>query len=280
MNKVFNKGCGDNKFTYPLTQDQIDRMHNCDIVNPKVGKNYGLKIPDWFDIEEAGKEILKVRLEVLNGTYPEWFMKKYWPYDFEMPTHLPKAFEINGLSFADPQGLADVVHMDDPLDFPLSLKKVFTNPKYGGNANIKKWTPKYKQFLETVVDVNETITDYQKRFGHKIFETKWYFGLTRPEEVTGLGAILTAYDEGCPTHASIGQGHEALSQAGLLALHRSLDLSPEQIQEGLYASYLWGQFRCLAGVHFGIDAILSILLVGGFDRYIKEQVKRDYKIAA
>ena len=275
---TYQKGCGENILKYPLTQEQLDNLIPCDLVNPMVGKNHGLKIPEDFNLKEAAKEIVKVRLEVANGIYPRWFMEKYWCYDFPMPTHLPKAFEINGLSFDNPAGLADIVHMDDPLDFPLSLKKVFTNPKYGGKANVKKHTNKYKQFIETVVDVNETITDYQKKFIRKCFETKWYFGTPRMEEVTEFGPLATAYKFGSPTHCSIIQGHETLSQAGFLALHHSLDLSPSQIEEGLYASYLWGQFRCLAGVHYGIDGIMSILLVGGFDKYIKKEVKEKYKL--
>jgi len=271
--KNFQKGSGTNEITYPLTQEQLDNLQDCDLVNPKVGNDYGLKIPDNWNQQEAADEILKIRLQVLNDVYPRWFMEKYWFYNFPIPNYLPKALEINDLSFDRPKDLAQIVHMDDPLDLPLSMKKVLTNPRYGGDANIKNWTSQYKQFLETVVDVNETITDYQKRYGHRIFEVKYALGIGRPEEVLdGLfsPSELTAYPEGCPNHPSIGQGHLALSQAGILALHKSYDLTEEQIKDMLYTSYLWGQFRCLAGVHYGIDAVISALAVGGFNKYLND----------
>lgn len=275
---MFNKNLEQEQLKYPVTEDQLASLVGCKAVNPMVGKSHGLKIPDSFNKGEATQEILKVRLEVSKGIYPKWFMEKYWPYNFPMPDYLPEGLKINNLSFENPQGLADIVHMDDPLDLPVSLKKVFTNPRYGGSANIKNKHGKWKQFLETVVDLNETITDYQKRYGWKVFETKWYFGLTRPEEVlSGLGPLVTAYEEGCPNHPSIGQGHMALAQSGFLALYKSLELSRAQLEDGLYTTYLWGQFRCLAGVHYGIDAILSILLVGGFNKYIKKEVKESFK---
>jgi len=247
------------------------------MVNPKVGESFGLKIPDWFDQVESANEILKVRMEVLNNVYPREFLEKYWPYNFDMPTYLPKAFEIEGLSFDDPIGLSAIVHMDDPLDFPLAMKKTISNPSYGGTYNIRKHTSDYIQFLETVVDVNETITDYQKVYGHKVFKAKSNFGLGRPEEVLPeLGALLTAYKEGCPNHGAAPQGHLTLSQAAILALYRSYDVDEVKIKDMLYASYLWGQFRCLAGVHYGIDGIMSILLVGGFDSYLREDIIKDY----
>lgn len=279
MNKLtFQKGSGDNVLTYPITQEQLDNLKPSQLVNPKVGKSYGLKMPEGFDVFESAAEILMVRLQVLNNIYPEAFMRKYWPYKFEMPTYLPQAFIINGLTFDNPQGLADIVHMDDPLDLPLSLKKVLTNPRYGGTANVKEHTIIYKQFLETVVDSNETITDFQKRYGHRVFELKSFFGLARPEEVLPeLAMYLTAYPEGCPCHGAIGQGHMALAQAGVRALNHVYDLSKDKVQDSLYTAYLWGQFRCLAGVHHGIDAIMSIIMVGGFDKYIKREVLKDYQ---
>ena len=279
MNILFEKGMAPNVCPYPIKKDQLDKLENCRLVNPKIGKNYGLKLPDDWNIVKAAKEVLQVRLDVLNDIYPREFLEKYWPYNFKMPDYLPKAFEIEGLSFDDPKGLADVVHMDDPLDFPLAQKKVISNPKYGGYANIKNKEPRYINFLETVVDVNETITDFQKRYGHRVFELKYYLGVARPEEVLDfLGVKLTAYPEGCPNHPAIGQGHLALSQAGILALHKEFDLDEDQIKDMLYASYLWGQFRCLAGVHYAIDGILSILLVGGFDKYLDKKFVNEFKI--
>ena len=278
--KYLNKGSQPNKVTFPITQEFLNNMEPCDLVNPKVGKNYGLKIPDDFDIMEAAEEILKVRLLVQKNIMPWDFLEKYWPYNFEMKRRIPTSLLMSGLSFDNVEGLANIVHMDDPLDLPLMQKKVLTNPKYGGDANIKKGhTKKYKQFLETVVDPNETITDFQKRYGHKVFELKSFFGLARPEEVLPeLGVLLTAYKEGCPCHGSLGQGHQALAQAGFKALNNDLKLEDWQIENGLYEAYLWGQFRCFAGVHYGIDAVMSIILVGGFDKYLKKGLKLKYTV--
>ena len=65
MNYIkMNKGVGEgNEITYPTTQEQIDNLENSNLVNPKVGNNYGLKIPDDWDQQAAADEILKVRLQ-------------------------------------------------------------------------------------------------------------------------------------------------------------------------------------------------------------------------
>lgn len=277
----FNKGMSPNKCKFPITEEQLNNLKPCNLVNPMVGKHHGTKIPKSFDIRESALEILKVRQQVQNRDFPWWFMKKYWPYNFEMPKHLPVSFQINNLSFDNVEGLAEIVHMDDPLDLPLSQKKVLTNPKYGGKANIKRKHGNWKQFIETVPDLNKKISIYQSHYIRKIFEAKSYFGIARPEEV--LSDILTpheltAYFEGCPNHASTPQGHGGFSQAGILALNDSLTLTTKQIQELLYESYLWGQFRCLAGVHYGIDIILSILIVGGFEEYLDKNKIASYSL--
>lgn len=278
-NLTFQKGAGKNILEYPLDQKQLDNLDTCNLVNPCIGEDYGLKIPDDFNIEDAADEVLHARLQVLNNEFPWELAEKYWPYKFKMPRTLPKAFKLNNLSFDNPQGMANIVHMDDPLDLPLSLKKVFTNPKYGGFANIKEgWVPDYKQFIETVVDVNHVITEYQSKYIRKAFKFKYDKGIPRPEEIKNkLKELLTAYEEGSPNHPSILQGHLTLSQSGFKALYDSLDLKSYQVKDGLYTSYLWGFFRVLAGVHYVIDGILSILLVGGFDKYIKPDILKKYK---
>ena len=272
--KTFQKGSRDNDLTFPITQEQIDNLKECDLVNPMVGKHHGVKVPDDFDEVSSAKEILKVRLEVQKGIFPWWFLEKYWPYNFPMPKYLPKAFEMNGLSFDNPQGCADIVHMDDPLDLPLSQKKALTNPKYGGTANIKKgYTKKYKQFLETVVNINETITDFQKRYGKKVFENKAFNGGRRPEEIEPeLGALMTAYEEGSPCHGENGHGHGAFAQAGFKGINNDLKLNVDQIKNGLWETFAWAIFRSFAGVHHGMSVITSIILVGGFEKYYNKKI--------
>ena len=276
MKYFFEKGMGDNECTYPLTQEQLDKLKPCRLESPMVGESFGLKIPDNFSIDDASEEIQRVRLEVEKGIYPQWFMEKHWPYKFQIPTHMPEALKEEGLSFNDPARLANIVHMDLPTLMPHAVLRWLLSE----GANVKAWTPSHVNFVETIPDVIENIADGVKRALYKIFKIKYYFGLPRYEEVmerqTGInGALFTAYEKGSPSHPSFGQGHEAAAVGATRELIKSFDLTNEQIEEILYITYLWGQFRCLAGVHYGVDAIVSIIACG-FKKYVRPEIVAEY----
>lgn len=281
---IFTKGAMDNEVTYPLTQEQIDGMGACRLVNPMVGESHGFKVPDDFDLIESTNEIVQVRLEVEKGIFPYWFMDKYYPFkkdfgDYAFPKEIAA---IQMLSEDDPKGLADVVHMDSPSDMPRMVLKWLTHPKYEQKQNVKDWTNKHINFLETIPFVEEQIGDGVKRSLIKAFEMKYQFGIARPEEVWSEtnnldGKLLTAYDEGCPNHPSFPAGHASAAAGGLVSVIREFpDLTDYQLKRILDMGYSWAMFRSFAGVHHAIDNIAG-LMANGFGRYMRKDIKMKYR---
>lgn len=284
MGVKFTKGGSPNDLVFPLTETHYASLEKCRLVNPKVGDNHGYKIPDDFDIVASTNEIVQVRLEVEKGQFPQWFMDKYYPFksefgNYEFPEEIAA---IEGLSKDNPQGLADVVHMDSPTDMPKAALKWLTHPDYGQNQNVKNWKDRYINFLETIPDVEEQIADGVKRALIKAFEMKYFFGLARPEEVwsqlNGLdGKLLTAYPEGCPNHPSFPAGHASAAAGGLVYLIREFPkLTDYQLKRVLDMGYSWAMFRSFAGVHHAIDNIVG-LMANGFDMYVRGDIHQKYK---
>jgi len=279
----FNKGMGENSCTFPITKEQIDNLKPCRIVNIKEGNNHGIKIPDDFDIIKSTYEIIDVRFDVGNDNFPYWFMDKYYPFegDYEFPSEV---LSIEGLCESNPKDLANIVRMDSPTDMPKAVLKWLTHPDYNQKVNVKKWTANYVNFLETIPDVEEQISDGVKRALHKTFEVKYFYGLARPEEVwkeiTGFEHTenITAYPEGCPSHPTFPAGHSGAAAGGVVPIIKELDkLSPKQLKIVLDTAYSWSMFRSLAAVHFSDDNIAG-LIIGGLGKYMRKEVREKYTI--
>ena len=275
----FKKGTQGNDIVYPLTQEQLDNMEPCRLVNPCVGENFGYKIPDSFDVMESYKEVLKVRLDVLNGKFPHWFMEKYYPFkDFDYKPRLPEPLVREGLSLFDTVGLANVVHMDLPSQMPNACLRYLLSE---GN-NVKAWTSDRINFLETVPFVQEQIGDGIKRSLIKAFKMKYYFGVPRPEEVFESeldlnGISLTAYSDGCPNHPSFPAGHASAAVGGITSLLKEFnELDYQTLHTILDAAYFWAMFRTFAGVHYAEDNILG-LMANGFQKYMEKDIVKKYK---
>ncbi len=251
-----------NKLQYPVTQEQKDSLDGSSFVSVRVGQERGFKLPDDFDIEEKAKEIELVRKDIQEGKTPHWFLKKYWPYEFEYKEEMPQPLINEGLSFDYPDGLADVVHMDMPTQMPEAVFRWLLSE----GANIKDKDGKYKYFLKTVPNTLEYIADGVNLALEKGFRVKYFFGVARPEEV--LGYNMTAYPEGCPGHPSFPAGHGSAAGGGVKRIINVFELTQEQLEVVLTTAYLWSQFRSFAGVHYAEDNVLG-LIVGSLGAYFK-----------
>ena len=274
--KTFQKGAGNNTITYPITQEQIDNLDNCRLVNPIVGTTE-YKIPKDFDEIQSSFEILKVVQEVKKGIFPRWFMEKYYPFkeEFgEFPEEIPTPLANEGLSFEDPVGLAMSVHMDFPTDMGRAIIRWLLSEGY----NVKAWTPKYVNFLESVPFLEEQLSDATKRALVDAFKGKYATGVRRPEEVleeiTGVpGPLFTLYPEGSPCHPSgLFAGHGAASAASGKSIIKEFEELPNHIlKQVLDTCYIWAMSRSLAGVHHWQDNVAS-LVAFGLKKYIKKEV--------
>jgi hypothetical protein len=271
----FKKGADGNAITYPMTQEQIDNLTKCRLVNPKVGEAHGIKPFDYEKLDEYLNEVIEARLLVSKGLFPYDLFVKHYPFEGECPNELPEPLVRYGLSVGDPKGLALSVHMDNPIDAPKACLDWLLS--IGAKPAVQ--TP-YANFLGKVPDNTENIADGAKKGLHDCFEVKWFYGVPRPEEVfdekTGIhGALLTAYAEGCPCHPSYPAGHGAAVAGGVRRLIDSFDLAKDQIKVLLDTCYFWAMFRTLAGVHYSMDNVAG-LAVAGLGKYFTKAAKKMY----
>ena len=170
---------------------------------------------------------------------------------------IPKALMDEGLSYEDPKGLANVVHMDMPSQAPTAILRYLLQ----SGADVKDWTANHINFLESVPYVQENMLDGIKKGLNKAFEAKYYFGLERPEEVSLCGALMTAYPEGCPNHPAFPAGHGAAVAGGAYRVIDSFTaLDEEQLKQVLDTCYIWAMARSLAGVHHAIDNVAGLII--------------------
>lgn len=273
----YKKGLKGQEVVFPLTKEQIDTLDLSGVVNPKVGDSHGLNPIDKDRLNEYLNEITEVRLMVSKGIYPYHFMDKYYPFKGEAPMQITVPLAMKGLSFDDPQGLAEVVHMDDPEDAPRACRDWLLNE----GVSLKK-IKGYIDFLGAIPDTNENISDGVKRALHEGFEAKWFFGCCRPETLfeynTGIfGSLLTQYPEGCPKHPSYPAGHGCAVAGGVRRVIEMFDVNDVQKKVLLDTAYLWAMFRSLAGVHFAQDNVAG-LVIGGLDKYFTKKAKEEYLI--
>lgn len=268
---IFKKGNNGNELTYPVTQEQIDNLVDSKFASPKVGDSNGLR--NVFvdeDINVHVKEVELVRFLIQRGEYPQDFLNKYYPFNGTAPTEITQPLINEGLSKENPNGLANVVHMDNPMDMANAILKWLV----GEGCKLKDNDSDYIMFTDTILDVIEDISDGVKRFGNKAFEVKYNYGVARPEEVSSHGISITHYEEGCPTHPSYPAGHGAIAGGSVLAFFKHFDLNEEQIKVILDTAYLWSMFRTFAGVHYGVDNVAGLYL--GLKKYFRKDVKSFY----
>lgn len=266
----FSKGAGNNQLVYPLTSVILQPSR---LVNPKVGRDHGYKIPDFFDIDESCKEVLRVREYVKKGQFPYWFMDKYNPFKSNFGSFPRKTLgplEMEGLSFDRPEGLAQVVHMDFTSDLGNAIHRWLLREGY----NVKAHTPNHINFLESVPNVEYKLATNIDKALNKAFEMKYYFGVARPEEV--IGSNMTHYPEGCPNHPATPAGHSAVAGTSGRTMIDCFEVDLKAIKVILFTSYTWAQARTFAGVHHAVDNIMG-LMSNGLEVYMKGDIVKQYK---
>lgn len=253
--KTFQKGAAPNKLEYPVTREQVRGLKKCSLASPRHGKSHGVPMPaalcNEYTRADALKEVIEVRQSIKDGKFPRAFMEKYYPEDWgKFPADIPALLEAEGLSFDEPVGLADVVHMDNPLDLGGAMLTWLINQ----GAKPKGESERYHDFLMFVPGaMSEMAGDVDTALG-VAFDIKYYYGVPRPEEVAGEN--ITHYDEGCPTHPSFPAGHGAAAFASAVFFLREWVLTDEQKKALFDAAYIWSMARTFAGVHYAVDNVV------------------------
>ena len=267
----FSKGAGPNKLSYPITREQMRALKPCKLVSVRVGRSHGIPMPpalcNSVARAEALAEVMHVRQQVQKGTFPRAVMEKYYPEDWgtfpkDIPAPLARAHETFNLpaplSFDDPQGLASVVHMDNPLD----LARVVMDYMIDEGVPAPHADGAGFDFIDTASKPWQAISDAVQNALNMAFEVKYYYGLPRPEEVAGEN--MTHYPEGCPNHPTFPAGHGAVAfdtikvfldwlekafKAGKIKVEKYKRIAKELFD----SAYVWSMARMKAGVHFAVD---------------------------
>lgn len=260
MIQTFQKGAGENKLTYPLDHAQLRAMEPCGLVSPRVGKHHGIPMPaalcNASARSEALREVMRVREDVTGGVFPMWFMRKYYPEDWgafpdTIPAPLAMAHTVFALpaplSYDDPAGLANVVHMDHTHD----LARVMLDWLIDEGARPNGFDGPGFDFLAIVPEQHARVSELIEGAMERAFDVKYYYGVPRPEEVAGEN--MTAYDEGAPSHPSFPAGHGAAAFATARYFLREWVLTDDQAKAVFAAAYVWSMARTFAGVHYAVD---------------------------
>ena len=270
--QTFQKGAGKYSLAYPVMQDQIDTMGTTALVSIRAGHSGGLALPDGLcnntGLHASATEIAVVRELVKQGTFPGEFMRKYYPSEWgNFPEEIPEMLAAEGLSFADPEGLANVVHMDLPIMLGQAMLRWLISqgakPRYTLNAHTGF------DFVTTASHELSALADEITEALEVAFRAKYFFGVPRPEEVLD-NPNMTHYPEGCPNHPSYPAGHGAFSFATgrFFARRWRLDGNPlprEMMKAIFDACYIWAMARSLAGVHHAKDNLAYAYKVGDME---------------
>lgn len=249
----------DLEINYPLKE--IPEIKST-LHSPSVGNAHQVPAFDKNRYEEYLNEVLQVRLDVLNGEYPHWFLEKHWPDSWgPYISIMPDCLTSVGANRADPSGCANLVRMDLPLDF--------------GNA-VLRWLMshkvKFKEGGTPHFDFLGYIPGNQMDLSREIlvalsaaFEVKYYYGIARPSEVWEImrsspGSRLEQYPH--PHHPSYIAGHSVVAGVSAKYFLEEFALSEEQQLEIKLAAYLFGMYRTFAGVHYAVDNLEGLKFGG------------------
>lgn len=250
----------------PLTDDEVELLKKDksvvlhspipdgaerDMVRPDSGDAW--EIP-WIDFMET--QHMRMR-----NMYPVEYMAKYNPRE-GASGEIPEPF-YGLLMNMTMDEMARSVEMDNPMYYGSILMAYVMNHK-DTELKEEKITEAGFPFLNLVPDVNETITDYQKKYLRITFRDKWANWAIRPEEHLrnmGYDPELSCLYE-APNHPENGVGHVAASMGIYTGLLESFHMTQEVKDTIFDACYAVGGLRTVAGVHTWLSATDTIDLLG------------------
>lgn len=249
--------------TYPCLEIPKGRseMHS-----PQVGVKHGLDDFDFTKYEEMMWEVRSVRDQVEKGEYPYQFLRKYFPKRWgELPLELPPLLQAKGLSHLDPQSLANIVHMDKPVDLGFAIMDFLLANKV--KNRLKHTNSGHFEFLDLIPRfIGDLSRKIETSLNHA-FQAKYYFGVARPEEVyehlTGIpGKGITHYRDNSYNHPSYPAGHGSAAGATGRFFQDACNLEHHERNDIRRACYLWAMFRTFAGVHYAVDNLAGLIGIG------------------
>lgn len=253
------------ELSYPMEDIPLE---STGLVNPCFGDNeFKVPAPAQFGSDchsDQVYEVVRVRQDVLRGDWPLWFFENH-----NIDSKIPEPLSKYGMIY-NAKSAASAVHMDAPTDLFMALLK-WINKDLGLTCAEYQFesTSGHVDFLGNPVTCLSRAGVNVRQALIEAFRVKYYFGMARPEEVTGIGASFTHYPEGCPAHPSYVAGHGAAAGATYATLAALFDLDEEQDLIVKTATQHFATYRTLAGVHFQPDNIegwrLGVAVTRGLD---------------
>lgn len=256
----FNKGYP-KPLNWPLTKEP-PFIEGATMVNPRAGDAHGIEPPIYPEdprFQEQISDFLESAFLTLQNKPSTRLLKKYNPregYDGCVPKFMHSLFDPER-----PQDHAHLVHMDNPLKFPIFVLDWVRANKFPLSNPRTKFVDFEEEIINTTIEMAQLMGKNWK-IG---IDTKNQFGRPRPEEVFGVAPhIITAYKEGSPRHSDFLEGHGVL--AAVTQILRNKYLLPYWADCEIYdGTFQWGAARVYSSrVHWWDCIIPSFEAVGFF----------------
>jgi len=259
--KTFQKGSGDNTLVYPLTQTALGNLIPSKLASPRVGKPHGIVLPHQYStvagLTEMCDEVIYAHAQVRRGEMPWGFLRKHWDNSWGEFPEFPELLKREGLSIRNPQGLANIVHMDKPWHLFSAMQSWLLST---GALPKEQISPEHNDFLSKVVHPMNKFSTLLSQWMEMAFEAKYYFGKPRPEEMQGTN--VSYYPEGCPTHPEVPPGHSVTSWGAVKYFQDHWHLTDEQSAALVAAGFYFSNARSFSLVHYGPANRLGRVIVG------------------
>lgn len=249
--KKFGKGF-DGLLQYPLKK--LPEAPN-NLTSPAIGANKWSTSQPFEPDTETETQFLKeledlhhVRADIARNQWPTWFNDIN-----NVRSSTTKLFE--GLGVYEPKDLVTYVHHDSPralleaaIEHCSIRLPMIDHPSHNG----KPFVHKHVLTGAAAAGIGYAL--------QAAFETKWFFGVVRPEEYAGYNC--TGYLEGCPTHPSFPQGHSTVYGFAWKTIEtlfpelKNPDKQHEILRDDVIDSFRLGvHAREYAGVHYLQDGV-------------------------
>lgn len=246
---ILQKGSAPNIITAPLTQDQIDALLPCQLVNPMHGKQNGFMLPDEYSDPNAMMDMAREVDAAVNmaarGKFDAEGFAKYWPAEWgDFDDSQINAFVTKGMLNMQPVTLAENVKMDQATEF----YNVMHGWVMANGYRLKGNTEQYVDFLGHNFGDAAHVMNLCEQTMTQCFEIKSYNLVARPE--SWLNAEMTLYDSGAPCHGECLSGHTTAAFTQAMSFITRYDMDKEGKLMLLRMAWHIANSRTIAGVHF------------------------------
>lgn len=286
MKLIFQKGLNGNKIPEKVTQEWIDTLSDCSIVNPFTMESERVHVHDpiWEPFKYSSIEF---EIELVKTARAVHMAKNNMKFEImndledygKMPGYFISECIASQYKVVHAGQLADIVHQDFPSQFMDDLLRFFWKSAVKIDQDLFSKVH-YSKFTDGIVMLERIVADIIHEVSPTAFAHKYHFWVARPEEVIGAWARgevkfspltedalkhyvnkdevksdqrkFTMYSEGCPNHPSFPAMHSSLAAMALFfpVIFNLTDAQEVECKK-MATNIAYG--RTFAGVHYPMD---------------------------